>query len=493
MKMNNVKIANGGGQKLHSTIKSYRKAYLARIIKDFKRYYLGKPLIKMLGYRLLGNKKKAQKWRKRHKIRAKNLRKSIRIFRGMRNLIPQMTAWLESPEFKEKYIDTNHPYPPLLNPDLIDYESIPADLAWEWNLPLPPKYKFRLIMASFTGHTSIVASLQKFGITIQDHIFNIEQQYAFYYKALLEKKPCVIGIYVYQLNNEKYYYDNLKFIFLTQEKPILWLVRDPLSRFKILLLRPKNDAIYKFNESSNLKSLENRFEYFDILAECAESIASPYSSFNYGNLYNFLCKWGLCKDLSFLDFAELAPDKIFDTCYKLSLTYDFPALPSKDALNKRTYNSIYEAFFLQPLHYEICGVEIVITIRLFYYFNSFQNDSIELSKILSLNKNGFNKEIFIHAKQSHLSVIVKNKNYITEKLQIFINRLKEALESEAKFYKTSENALIEYLQNNAKLRKLLSEIFTKEAGFVKELRPDIVASWKYYNEFEKMCNELDSA
>lgn len=323
-----------------------------------------------------------------------------------------MKTWLNSKEFKEKYLDINYPYPPLLNPDSIDYESISAELAWELNLPLPPKYKFRLIMASYMGHTSIVKSLQKFGITIQDHIFSIEQQYTLYYKALLENKPCVIGIYVYQLNNKKYYYENLKFMFLSQGKPILWLLRDPLSRFKILLLKPKKDIIYHFNESSNLKSLENRFEYFNILTEMAEFIALPYGSFSYGNIYEFLCKWGLCDDLTFLDFAELAPEKIFDTCYKLSLQYDFPILPNKDSLNKRTYNTICELFFLQPLHYEICGIELVITIA-----EHWESGFIEASKILSLNTSGFDKEIFIYTKQNNLNIITNNKDYITKKLQ----------------------------------------------------------------------------
>ncbi|EJP4788091.1 DUF2972 domain-containing protein, partial [Campylobacter jejuni] len=27
--------------------------------------------------------------------------------------------------------------------------------------------------------------------------------------------------------------------------------------------------------------------------------------------------------------------------------------------------------------------------------------------------------------------------------------------------------------------------------YIKQHRPDIVASWKYYQEFEKMCEELD--
>ncbi|EAK2257115.1 DUF2972 domain-containing protein, partial [Campylobacter jejuni] len=26
---------------------------------------------------------------------------------------------------------------------------------------------------------------------------------------------------------------------------------------------------------------------------------------------------------------------------------------------------------------------------------------------------------------------------------------------------------------------------------IKQYRPDIVASWKYYQEFEQMCKELD--
>ncbi|WP_275583319.1 DUF2972 domain-containing protein [Campylobacter molothri] len=33
--------------------------------------------------------------------------------------------------------------------------------------------------------------------------------------------------------------------------------------------------------------------------------------------------------------------------------------------------------------------------------------------------------------------------------------------------------------------------FDKDYVHIKQHRPDIVASWKYYQEFEKMCEELD--
>lgn len=95
----------------------------------------------------------------------------------------EILQWLNSKEFKEQYIKTNHSYPPLLNPDRLNakreskeknnhnketelrikereskecnvesqrenrdsiqpypnlsYESIPAELAWDLNLPLP--------------------------------------------------------------------------------------------------------------------------------------------------------------------------------------------------------------------------------------------------------------------------------------------------------------------------------------------------------------------
>ncbi|EJP9032980.1 DUF2972 domain-containing protein, partial [Campylobacter jejuni] len=37
----------------------------------------------------------------------------------------------------------------------------------------------------------------------------------------------------------------------------------------------------------------------------------------------------------------------------------------------------------------------------------------------------------------------------------------------------------------------LKELLDYELQHIKQHRPDIVASWKYYQEFERMCKELD--
>ncbi|HEC1885143.1 TPA: capsular biosynthesis protein, partial [Campylobacter jejuni] len=51
--------------------------------------------------------------------------------------------WLLSDDFNERYKKENHPYPSLLDPkklnnekEKINYKNIPAELAWEMNLPL---------------------------------------------------------------------------------------------------------------------------------------------------------------------------------------------------------------------------------------------------------------------------------------------------------------------------------------------------------------------
>ncbi|EOH8413234.1 sugar transferase, partial [Campylobacter jejuni] len=51
--------------------------------------------------------------------------------------------WLLSDDFNERYKKGNHPYPSLLDPkklndenEKINYHNIPAELAWDMNLPL---------------------------------------------------------------------------------------------------------------------------------------------------------------------------------------------------------------------------------------------------------------------------------------------------------------------------------------------------------------------
>ncbi|HEC2873575.1 TPA: DUF2972 domain-containing protein, partial [Campylobacter jejuni] len=58
--------------------------------------------------------------------------------------------------------------------------------------------------------------------------------------------------------------------------------------------------------------------------------------------------------------------------------------------------------------------------------------------------------------------------------------------------KLNENEILLYLKHNKNIAQLFRNILEQDHLFhVKKYRPDIVASWKYYQEFEQMCKELD--
>ncbi|EOH9832616.1 capsular biosynthesis protein, partial [Campylobacter jejuni] len=86
------------------------------------------------------------------------------------NLIEE---WLLSNDFNEKYKKENHPYPSLLDPkklndenEKINYKNIPAELAWEMNLPLPDGYKFVLIGGHGTGEKAFQEMLSRCNVKI---------------------------------------------------------------------------------------------------------------------------------------------------------------------------------------------------------------------------------------------------------------------------------------------------------------------------------------
>ena len=50
--------------------------------------------------------------------------------------------------------------------------------------------------------------------------------------------------------------------------------------------------------------------------------------------------------------------------------------------------------------------------------------------------------------------------------------------------------VLQYFKVKPKQAKIYKEILDKELIFIKKERPDIVDSWKYYKEFEKICENL---
>ena len=90
--------------------------------------------------------------------------------------------------------------------------------------------------------------------------------------------------------------------------------------------------------------------------------------------------------------------------------------------------------------------------------------------------------------------ILKNNDKLFEETKNYLKDFAYKLDERIKLEESlmiNEKDVLEYLRNNKQARLDLKSILDEELTHIKTHRPDIVASWKYYQEFERMCEELD--
>ncbi|WP_298496750.1 DUF2972 domain-containing protein, partial [uncultured Helicobacter sp.] len=109
---------------------------------------------------------------------------------------------------------------------------------------------------------------------------------------------------------------------------------------------------------------------------------------------------------------------------------------------------------------------------------------------LNLDSLGLQIKILADKKQSQEIAYQANHSNLKNDLQQYLFALKEKIQS-IETNKVTESQVLEYLKEHKDLRKIYQTYFEKEFVHIKQVRPDIVESWKYYQEFERMCAELD--
>ena len=79
--------------------------------------------------------------------------------------------------------------------------------------------------------------------------------------------------------------------------------------------------------------------------------------------------------------------------------------------------------------------------------------------------------------------------YVLEDLITCFENIKKNIEDSKN---RVEELVLNYLKENKEISNEFKRILDNEhLPFIKKHRPDIIASWRYYAEFEKMCEELD--
>ncbi|EIB5293252.1 DUF2972 domain-containing protein, partial [Campylobacter jejuni] len=55
----------------------------------------------------------------------------------------------------------------------------------------------------------------------------------------------------------------------------------------------------------------------------------------------------------------------------------------------------------------------------------------------------------------------------------------------------TEKDILDFLKTNRTIRITLKQLIDENLKYVKKYHPEYLETWKYYQEFEKMCKELD--
>ena len=417
----------------------------------------------------------------------------------------EVSLWLNSKEFKEKYEDINHPYPPLLNPDklndenyILNYEKIPANLAWEMNLPLPRRYEF----VGFLLHTNGEKAFSKFLTELQIELifsfgYNAKLRYEHYFKTLLNNHSKKVLIFLDQHMDL-----NEKFCLLMQDAPLLVLVRDPLDALRSFLnvrasLNGEKIWTLRYDDLSKIRDKivyvhdekacynPNSSQKYPLINGISQFINSTHWMLDFSLNRNRILKY-YENNMYFIDMYEIVGQNCYETLKKIAQDFHLK-IPEKSLIFEQQLYSILT--MLLP-----CVMEFDDDIKVFisnYYSYKILPNPPKKHILNSQLSHIFDDNIFIFLEQNDYYKIKNTHIYdeILKHIDHFLLILKQVIEDE-KCKEIKILDVLQYFKVKPKQAKIYKEILDKELIFIKKERLDIVDSWKYYKEFEKICENL---
>ncbi|HDZ4937009.1 TPA: DUF2972 domain-containing protein, partial [Campylobacter jejuni] len=415
--------------------------------------------------------------------------------------------WLLSNDFNERYKKESHPYPSLLDPkklndenEKINYKNIPAELAWEMNLPLPDNYKFVYPLFGLSGGGALSSFFQKCGLNMHyDFHRSFLKSYYLNYNLFKERYRNNI-LYYTEWGLNTLYREKFLSLFL-KRATILFLVRDPISRLKTAVNHHTNNPdkdVRLFNLSSDFNKILNCKKY-------GANIVGNFTDdpmIEYLNFWFFTDRWFLYNSflssiknfkVFYIDMEEIKPTKAFDTMCVLADKFGF-----KKPTDKKFFEGVMNGDFLGILPFTLYihskDIDNVYSLMKSYENLSSLKDNngihlqITSTNLIEFYKQSkeyinFTKEFFDKPlKYENLGIFLKPQELerlrqdsklfdVTKRyLNNFIEALEERIELEkAKLFK--EKDVLNYLKENKELRIKLKNILDKELVHIKQHRP----------------------
>ena len=513
-------LHQGAGFKLYKDFKKTHKEFkaLKEILKEFKEPSIntlkGISDNKELFLKEYERIKELLKTHQNYPAILDNIFYNFSYFIQNFNLIKE---WLLSSDFNQRYKKENHPYPSLLDPkklndenEAINYKNIAAELAWDMNLPLPENYEFVGFFLHTNGEKAIRRYLEEVGI-INILAFGYEsgKRYISVFEFLMNKsngyKDYKFAIVMLDVNCEKHD----KFCFLLQGKPVLILLRDPIDALKSFVnVRHQTNGfenIFKTSIANNkFDEINDRIVYVHESNGCfnphtKQKYPSLDSIKSISNRDHWMLKYTIRRNktieffrfnkIIYIDMKDIVGDKAYSTLNKLSNILNFNT-PDKN--NKIFYHQLYSPLtVLLPCIIKVNDeIEIFISNKFSTKKLSIVDDFIDITERF---KEIFHENLIIFCKKEHFNGLIGDQILYCRVLE-YLDRFLISLNRRVGIEKSKEvkiSDVLSYFKINASVAKKFKNIFDEELEHIKQHCPDIVASWKYYQEFEKICEELD--
>lgn len=457
-------------------------------------------------------------------------------------------SWLESREFQSSKW-AKKPYPPLLNPDEVVYERIPDKHAWTLNLPLPKNYDFVLFGSHAAGmHAAVPGFMTLCGVCVrsiipkQMDIVKDEQKgsfgcYCLLHQKLLAMKKVKDSGYTkkayLQITNLLLDKDAKKLYSLIDASVAINIIRDPISVLRTMVTLPNFADEFKIDDdegrgtglflSDEPKSVFAKdsihygefFEKTKLIRRTSPELNSipgwlddREQVFHDGILYDYFAD--SIDELYIKGTSDFAGGRGFETMSELAsiLGFDTPDKSDKWLFDKHVgemknllpitlYAHENDELFSNSKKdrddkdYAKECAKIVLCTR--FDENNRLKPERDISELFSLPDPLL--RVFVDRPTDAVKLLRSPK--LLEKARIYIEKLSLAVLEKAKQLEAnrklfSESDILEYFRSHEKERKLAATLIKEHLKHQKQIAPHIIEGFKYYKEFEKMCQELDN-
>lgn len=301
-------------------------------------------------------------------------------------------------------------------------------------------------------------------------------------------------------------YDQDKLAWLCwQNKEIIALVRDPISRLKSGINHNSHNphSIERFNLTFNCDEVVKywMWYFFGESPNIHKSLTKGYFLSHKDLQVDLYFTPSSSKKITYIDMNDIVGKKTIRTMNKLGEKFNFSVPNDHNFFMAQTGGIMGYMLMQRP---KILYIHETDLDKVRYDPSSLKtNDGLELYFILLAEDDMYQHLIdirhIIHIPNKFNNLMLKmkkddfeklkNNNRLFQTTKQYLQSLLLSLEKRVAIEedkKINENQILSFLTIQQKLQ-ILKDILDEETAHIKKVRPDIVESWQYYQEFEKLC------